>query len=582
MNGETAARAPLYGAVLAVLTFIGMQMFVEYPAEVKAVSFLVNMLLVGVVWWCSQRLTWDCTNIDEETDMSGEGLLQAAGLEEMPQAEAEVLVEDADEAKKERPGLDGWYQRWQRYRERKQKKRTLGVWVVYFSMAALPLFGLGQSLIPLTAPDRRQFAFWLMIVYVGCGLGLLLTTCFLGLRRYLRQKRLQMPAAMTGVWLTTGGTLIVLLLLVGAFLPRPYAEYHPLQEYFHPAGSGKREASTIAAKGDSPGKGKGQPGDPQRDGKAPGDRADNQNKADGQGKDAGGKDGKGEQSKGEQSKGEQSGDSNREKSDARGEQAKGEQSKGEDDKGEQAKGEQGKGGREKAEEGDKSNQSGRSGRKSDPGNTAKGMKNMEQGTRNAPNQSSPRLAKMQQILQRVGPVLKWVVFAILAVVVLVALARGGLGFLANFTDWARRLLEAWRKFWANLFGRRQTEAGGGGEVEEAEPARKLEKPFSAFSNPFDDGTAQRMPGRELVRYTFAALEAWARERDLARRDDETALEFVRRVGEEVPALEREGRELANLHARAEYAREKLPADTAEVLRVFWGQLERVAEAPLSA
>src|SRR5262249_45717307 len=143
-----------------------------------------------------------------------------------------------------RPGL---LERYRRYREKQGRKRTLGVWVVYFSLAALPLFGLGQSLIPLTAPGRRQFAFWLLMVYVACGLSLLMTTSFLGLRRYLRQKNLQMPAAMTGTWLTAGGGLVLALLLVGALLPRPYSEY-PLLEM---AGlkSAKRKASDHAMRG---------------------------------------------------------------------------------------------------------------------------------------------------------------------------------------------------------------------------------------------------------------------------------------------------------------------------------------------
>jgi hypothetical protein len=571
MNGDTAARAPLYGAALALATFIGMQLFVEYPPGVKELSFLVNMLLVGVVWWCSQRLTWDCTNIDEETDMSGEGLLQAAGIEEKPEPEAELLVEEPSETKKYASPLGTWIERFKRYRERKQKKRTLGVWVVYFSMAALPLFGLGQSLIPLTAPDRRQFAFWLMITYVGCGLGLLLTTCFLGLRRYLRQKRLQMPAAMTGVWLATGGTLVIALLLIGAFLPRPYAEY-PAMDYFNQVGSAKRGANKMAFKGDSPGEGRGQPGAPDPEGKAPGDRAGKQGKGQGEGNDSGGKDGKGGDAKGEQS-----GDSKGDKS------GKGEPGKGEQAKGEQAKGEQEKGDNREKGEGDKSDRSGGSGRRSDGNKAAKGLKEMEKGARNTPSQSSsPRMSKIQQVMQRVAPVLKWIIFAVLAVVVILALVRGGLGFLANFTDWAKRLLEAWRNFWANLFGGRKTETVDGDEVEEPEPVRKMEKPFSAFANPFDSGEAKRMPARELVRHTFTAVEAWARERDLGRREDETAMEFLRRVAEEVPALETEAHELAELHALAEYAREKLPANTAAVMELFWQQLERVVEAPLSA
>ena len=36
-----------------------------------------------------------------------------------------------------------------------------------------------------------------MVIYVGSGLGLLLTTSFLGLRLYLQRRRLRMPLAMT-------------------------------------------------------------------------------------------------------------------------------------------------------------------------------------------------------------------------------------------------------------------------------------------------------------------------------------------------------------------------------------------------
>jgi hypothetical protein len=210
------------------------------------------------------------------------------------------------------------------------------------------------------------------------------------------------------------------------------------------------------------------------------------------------------------------------------------------------------------------------------------MKDIEKGAKDPSSQSSPRTQRIQQVMQRVAPVLKWIVFAVLAVVVLLALLRGGLGFLANFTDWAKRLLEAWKNFWANLFGEPKPEATGDGPAAEPIPMKKHVKPFSAFSNPFDSGSAELMQERELVRYTFEALEAWAHERDLGRRDDETALEFVRRVGEEVPALEAEAQRLAQLHARAEYAREKLPAGTAEEVRAFWEQLERVVAAPMSA
>ncbi len=46
---QSASRAGLYGLVLAVLTWIGMQRFVDYPKDSPAASlnWLINMGLVG-------------------------------------------------------------------------------------------------------------------------------------------------------------------------------------------------------------------------------------------------------------------------------------------------------------------------------------------------------------------------------------------------------------------------------------------------------------------------------------------------------------------------------------------------------
>src|SRR5690606_9257685 len=95
---------------------------------------------------------------------------------------------------------------------------TPGLWVLYFSLAALPLFGLGQSWIPVTDGDRRQFAFKLLAVYVAAGLSLLVTTSFLGLRRYLRQRNVEMPAPMAVTWVSLGAVLIFVVMFAAALL----------------------------------------------------------------------------------------------------------------------------------------------------------------------------------------------------------------------------------------------------------------------------------------------------------------------------------------------------------------------------
>src|SRR5207249_3942069 len=144
--------------------------------------------ILGLIWWSVHKVTWDCTFIDETVDDSGKGLLDAVGLEKPadPEADGEAPAapdepEPAARDVADPPGLLGWWTRYERYRAAQLKKpHTPGVWVVYFSLAALPLFGLGQSLIPAGDLAQRRYTLWLMVCYVGSGLGLLLTTSFLG------------------------------------------------------------------------------------------------------------------------------------------------------------------------------------------------------------------------------------------------------------------------------------------------------------------------------------------------------------------------------------------------------------------
>ena len=233
---QADGRAGMYGLGLGAAVFVSLQMFIEYPPGAPIASFrwAINLGLMALIWWCAHRLVWDCTYIDDKVDDSGAGLLDASGLQaEKADAGDEDSLEDTEDepksgkkAKKQPLGFSGWLDRYRLYRERRDKKpHTAGVWVVYFSLAALPLFGLGQAMIPATAGDRRRYVFWLMVIYVGSGLGLLLTTSYLGLRRYLRQRKLTVPVSLTAAWLLMGSVLIATMLLIGALLPRPYGEY---------------------------------------------------------------------------------------------------------------------------------------------------------------------------------------------------------------------------------------------------------------------------------------------------------------------------------------------------------------------
>jgi hypothetical protein len=543
-------RAPLYGGVLAFCSWLGLGQFVEYPAGLAAMSWVVNAGLIALIWWSSYKLVYDCTYIDEKAESTGTGLLQAAGLEQAEGQEPAEPAAQADENGKRRKkeARPGWWQRYERYREERKKTRPPGVWVVYFSLAALPIFGLGQSLIDPDDLERRRHVFWLMAIYAASALGLLVTTAFLGLRRYLRQRNLQMPKKMTVAWLSAGGMLILVLLVVGALLPRPAAEYSLFN--LKSAGSKEREASDYAMKDGEGGKGEGRPGDQQLD-------------KDGKPVNTGDKDKQGQGGQGD-AKGKGDGDKTQQGKD--GEKG----GKGDD----QAKGKS----QEQKEKSDGKSEE-KADRNSSGGRESSSSSQAKKSARGGSSKTSSRWSP-PPFLGKIATVLKWVVFAVIVVVVIVFLLRGGLRYLANFFDWARRLLEALRAFWEGLFGRRAAVAAG--EFGEAEERRAPPRPFRHYQNPFHSGRADEMSPAELVRYSFEALEAWAFEHDLPRMADETPLEFADRVGRDVPGLEADAKRLAALYARVLYAKGGLPANWRAVVEQFWQKLEAVAEQPLSA
>jgi uncharacterized membrane protein YgcG len=544
MTVEIADRAALYGAVLGIAAWIGMLTYVKYPAESKVASFdwLIDAFLIGIVWWSAHKLTWDSTLIDDEREASGAGLIQEAGLDaENPAPDQSQSVPKRGSAKKENSGLAGWFSRYRKYCDEAGKRpHAPGVWIVYFSLAALPLFGLGQSLIPPAELGRRQYAFWLMTIYVASGLSLLLTTSFLNLRRYLRQRNVKMPVAMAGMWLTIGGGVIVTLLVLGAFLPRPNAEY-PLIDLAGQVSPHDREGSAHAL-----GEGWAKKGDDPR----AGSRKTNAGSASGKEKGATGA-GQGEHQTVE------------------GERKNTEGGKSGDQSG---KSQSGKGGGQSGGGKNDDRQAKNDPKQSDPG---KGPS--EPGAQNASPSGRPTLAP--EMGTTFASILKWIVGILVALVLLFFLGRALLRFLANFTTWSARLLKSLQKFWERLASLWRSPPP---EALLNEPrALAPPPPFAAFPDPFLTGQAETLTPAQLATYAFEALESWAWEQKVARHGDETPLEFSHRLGDEFPALEGAVRDVAALYASVAYARRSPSIERLQTLRPLWSLLTEVSERPLT-
>lgn len=543
-----AARASVYGLLLGVVTYIAILSYVEYPGGGWLASFgwLVNLGLMVLIWFCAHKLTWDCTHIDEKRKGAGRGLLSAAGLDadrgsgkpDRPPSGGRQPPESSRTKKKKKPRPDsrlwGWIEKYQKHREqRRTAPHTPGVWVIYFALAALPLFALGQSLIDPGDDKRRQATFLQMLVYVGSALALLVTTSLLGLRRYLRQRKARIPGTMTASWLGFGAVVIVAFLVLGALLPRPHSEV----PWFGIARAGKsdRQASKHAISKSGAGKGEGAAGDKSRagDGKASG---------------KGGQPGGG--NKGEKGSG------------GKGQDGKG----GSGKKGDQSGGDQKGGSKGKGSE-SKQDQDGREQGSSD-GDEEADAKDDGGSNQNRDTQANTQLGAT---LQKIVGVLKWIVFALVAVLVVVAIALAMLRYLAPFTDWARRWLEGIRAWWASLFGKANPQRDHRGEVATPQAAVRP-PPFHAFANPFADGTAESRDPAELTLYTFLALDSWAWDRDCGRDPTETPLEFAARLAGRFPDLAEVLVRFGRLYARVSYSEHPLPADTLATLEAMWERM----------
>jgi hypothetical protein len=108
-------------------------------------------------------------------------------------------------------------------------------------------------------------------------------------------------------------------------------------------------------------------------------------------------------------------------------------------------------------------------------------------------------------------------------------------------------------------------------VEDGDPRRRR-RAFAEFPDPFATGAAGRHRPNDLVKYSFEAFEAWARERGCPRSPDQTPHELARNVGVHAASLARDARRLADLYCLVAYTPLSLPPESVEQLREFWQQL----------
>ena len=594
---EGKARAILFAAPLGILMGIAVLRFVEFAGALGPLAYPLNLCLLGFIWWATDKLTWDCTLVDDQQDASGQGLLQTIQGDDA--AEEESGDEEANDSSADDSSADGLKNWWRRFQEKRQQPHPHGVWVVYFSVAALPLFGIGQVFV---IESERGHAFFLLWVYLFSGFGLLVTTSLLGLRRYLRQRHIEMPDQITATWLTAGGILIVALMIVVLLVPRSFAQLAPPDSKappdssdrtttkYAPGEDGQVEEGADRTSPDAEGEpGGGASKDADSKQKGNGDQegdsggGGDSGESGGQSSESEQDDSSGGSSQGDDEGSSKSDDESSSKSDG-GESGNEEGSSSNDDdpvdskpssNGNKSDGQDSGGQDSDSSEspssggGSKSASSGReskSGQESEGGRDSKDSQ--QSGDESSDESNSFSLAKFVSSLSEwFVLLLKWLFFLAIVIGVAYFAWKNRVELIQTLRNFIRELRELWQR----LFRRKpktatEAEPEADAQIEEAHP-------FAAFTNPFLSGAADRLSPDELVKYTFEAFEAWATEQGSPRNPEQTPHEFAGRVGVRSAALLAGARQLADLYCQAAYAPQSVSASSVACLAELWQQLE---------
>ncbi len=619
------ARAFAFGAPLAVVTYLALWRFVEFGGWLSPLSPVLNAVMMAATWWAAWRLTWDAASWDRREAVPSKGIWDYA--------RERLFRYRKSSLDKSRPGdrTAGDLNKGAKHSNGKSSPETFairerkvphapGVWVLYLSLAALPLFGLGELAAGTSRFERRGWLLTLLASYLASGFGLLLTTSFLNLRTYLRSRRVEMPLELVGQWLLTGGLIISIVLAAAWLIPRP----GKTKVGFNISGwiiSPRTVSSPVAFRGESASESR--PGHPSTEsqpppGKQEGSALQSASQTEGQspptsrevrgtdstrtreirkpGSTPDGKTGEAqlhlegdtpqseshsERSAGENLPASQKMEEVEGETEGAGQTPKGyggfespepessrEPSRGEESQGSRGgeKNQQGTGGSRVFFEAAGSSQEPSQARSREiSGRESRGGVFKSWGV----NRPVPP-AQVSQWLGSAVRVLLWILLGVGVILCLLVAWK----HRQVFSSWWFQLQSFWKELWESLFGLK-LEKTGAVTGEEPRGVTRAEQ-FSDFPNPFRLARRGNMEWEALVVYTFRATEAWARQYARAREPHHTAQEFLVRLGTELPEASSLLRRLAEVYSTVVYGPGLPVPNDRQWLEALWQTLEREA------
>ncbi|MFN5393084.1 MAG: hypothetical protein ACK5EO_04210, partial [Planctomycetota bacterium] len=194
---QSRAQSLTYLGLLSAATLFVAPRFFVLEGLLAPLSIPILIGFLALIVFLADRITMDSTSVDDAQDSHGYGLLQSLGL---------FKRSDSVSANPERS-------------DKKGRSHNPGVWILYFALLALPVFGLGQFFLP--SGQAQRVALGCLVIYLSAALALLVMISLLSLRQYVRQRDVEMQTGMSWNWLASGIGSVLGLVLLMAILPLP-------------------------------------------------------------------------------------------------------------------------------------------------------------------------------------------------------------------------------------------------------------------------------------------------------------------------------------------------------------------------
>lgn len=204
---EGRALAQTYSFILgAVMTLFAIHHAFVYRVPVHPLIVLVvDLILFAVLGWVGYKITEACS-VDSE---AGVASVAESGLLPHLRVRRKRPIEEPPSALPD----EAWRER--------LPQRHPGRVILYFSLFAIPAFGIGVYFFGEEHLVSRLYLGALLFVYLWCALSLLFLSSFSQLCTYFEKRGLTVPDAVGIPWLAVGCVVVTAVMVVAFILPQP-------------------------------------------------------------------------------------------------------------------------------------------------------------------------------------------------------------------------------------------------------------------------------------------------------------------------------------------------------------------------